>query len=306
MYSSGTMFWYSLNGWVSARDIRDSLKMHLPNPEEFVFKTRNSKSAFLRAVRKNSNFTSKGYLTRKVFHEISEIRIAIVKEEKISQERLDLEQESLLIYRLLDKDLDTSEIQYKCPCGQKIKMDNVGEYCPSCQLQIPKLISEIRRLYKRDLQMVDSTHRGEFIRDCMFQLGAIRLSRHGRPYYTPEQMDEKGFSKEKENKEENKISDLMRAVNSWGDRASIFPIKEEAVSNVQQEAISVFHDEIAKIKNEINKWDSSTRDSTKRKRIENLDSIRKKLKLYSYVLKDAEKEIKEGIEQTIEKIKEVV
>jgi hypothetical protein len=232
------------------------------------------------------------------------VRIAIVKEEKISQERLDLEQESLLIYRLLDKDLDTADIQYKCPCGGKIKMDNVGDYCPICQLQIPKLVPEIRKLYKRDLQMVDSTHRGEFIRNCMFKLGAIRLSRHGRPFYTPEQMDENGFSKE--GVEENKISDLMRAVNSWGDRASIFPIKEEAVSNVKKEAISVFHDEIETIKKEINNWDSSTRDSTKRKRIEKLDTIRKKLTLYSFVLKDAEKEIKEGLEEAVEKIKEVI
>lgn len=303
-YSSGTMFWYSVEGSKDISIVNAAIKKHLD--PKYLIEPRTSKSAFLKVVRKNSKFSKTDWFLRKIKHMEVRITIAVVKEEKKTDEKLDMEQESILIYNLLDKDTDRATIDFRCSCGHWIKSihnaKNIETECSSCGSEIPMLVYEIIVDYKNLHEKLDSTYRANHIRDIMYDLGAIRMSRHGRPFYTPEAIKPDGSSPTKE----MSISNLLNAIKDWGDYVSIFPIMKEAKENVKTEAIHVFHDEIDQVKKEIDTWEKKTRPSTKYKRIESLEDIRKKLQLYSFILEDAKEELSETIDNVQDRIESIL
>jgi hypothetical protein len=276
--NTGVVFWHTSNGSVPVAQVAQVFSNYGEREPEAL----GIRAVFSRIERVYSRDANKTMFVR---------RVAATKAELSRTETLDVVEVGLpsltssprtytVVGQItMERDKAGYCLSYKCQCGQTVFVQN-DALVPTtpCGCSVAKWADEIGREWMQLRgagAMMDGGTRGMYYIRLFLKHGAIGLSESGRPYYYPATDN---FSP-------------WKIVQECGDRLYILPLTEEAAQDVHDLSVAAFMSELNSLRDEVEGWEETVRDSTKQKRIEQLLDLKKRLGLYDVILGAAKDEL---------------
>jgi hypothetical protein len=172
-------------------------------------------------------------------------------------------------------DVKNQVLSYTCKnCG------STGSLGFTCCGEYPDgFLDKAQDTFKHFISHLSGSARAAAYREAYRSEGAISLSEHGRPFYMPTDLTKTPLA-------------IQQVIDALKDVFYVLPLRQDAVETAAQLSYEAFFTELKAIEQEVDNWETKTRNSTKTHRLETLTKVQKKLDMYSDILGLAKSDLK--------------